>query len=184
MPVYHSKIKNSDVSKIMGFPLLFVRKDSPPMLETDNFISSDDQKYDILDEAIAYYRINILFKNFSIDSDADKVLVYLTVFIQKILEIAGKYFDDEKRALKEIDNLEASGKGNVKEISSKNVLSLLLNDERNAINIEKLNTYLKGLRKEAIFRMKYILFENSDFRMDKRFWTSMGKKKFLGYEFI
>ena len=43
---------------------------------------------DIIDEAIIYFRANVLFKNFNIEGDADKLLFYITVFIQKCLEKA------------------------------------------------------------------------------------------------
>ena len=36
---------------------------------------------DIVDEAISMFRATILFKNFKPEGPADKVIVYLTVFI-------------------------------------------------------------------------------------------------------
>jgi len=44
-----------------------------------------DESVDIIDEAITLFRSTILFKNFSPKGPADKVIVYLTVFIQKCL---------------------------------------------------------------------------------------------------
>ena len=40
---------------------------------------------DIVDEAISMFRANIMFKTFNPNGPADKLIVYLTVFIQKCL---------------------------------------------------------------------------------------------------
>jgi actin related protein 2/3 complex subunit 3 len=45
---------------------------------------------DIIDEAINQFRANILFKYYDVKGPADKVIIYLTVFIQKCLEIIAK----------------------------------------------------------------------------------------------
>lgn len=45
---------------------------------------SDEEK-DIVDEAITLFRATIMFKNFKPEGPADKLIVYLTVFIQKCL---------------------------------------------------------------------------------------------------
>ncbi len=45
---------------------------------------------DVIDEAIQQFRANILFKNFEVRGPADKVIIYLTVFIQKCLETIAK----------------------------------------------------------------------------------------------
>jgi len=42
---------------------------------------SDEEK-DIVDEAITLFRATIMFKNFKPEGPADKLIVYLTVFIQ------------------------------------------------------------------------------------------------------
>lgn len=42
---------------------------------------------DIIDEAFAYFRINILFKNFEIKGPGDKVLVYLFVLLSHLFKI-------------------------------------------------------------------------------------------------
>ena len=76
---------------------LQVRLESGFQIIYDDFIGpapkADFETEDIVDEAIQQFRANILFKSYDIRGNADKVLVYLTVFIQKCLEvIAKKYF--------------------------------------------------------------------------------------------
>ena len=45
---------------------------------------------DIIDEAITQFRANIFFKNYEVQGPADKVIIYLTVYIQKCLEVIAK----------------------------------------------------------------------------------------------
>jgi hypothetical protein len=40
---------------------------------------------DIVDEAITYFRANVLFKNYEFLGDADKLLMYLTLCITQAL---------------------------------------------------------------------------------------------------
>jgi hypothetical protein len=40
-----------------------------------------DESIDIIDEAITLFRSTILFKNFKPSGPADKLIVYITVFI-------------------------------------------------------------------------------------------------------
>lgn len=43
-------------------------------------------KIDIVDEAITFFRANVFFRNFDIRSPADKLLIYLTLYINVALK--------------------------------------------------------------------------------------------------
>ena len=45
---------------------------------------------DIVDEALTFFRAQVYFKNYAVQGPADKTLIYLTVFIQKCLEVISK----------------------------------------------------------------------------------------------
>ena len=49
-----------------------------------------DTLYDIVDEAIKLYRLNVLYKNFTIEGRADIILVYLMAFIAECLNALPK----------------------------------------------------------------------------------------------
>ena len=49
-----------------------------------------DEGEDIIDEALSQFRAQVMFKNFEVKGPADKVLIYLFVFIQKSLETIAK----------------------------------------------------------------------------------------------
>jgi actin related protein 2/3 complex subunit 3 len=39
---------------------------------------------DVVDEAIAYFRANVMFRSFPVEGPADLVLAYLTVYISEV----------------------------------------------------------------------------------------------------
>ena len=45
------------------------------------------EELDIIDEALAYFKANIFFKNFEIKSDADRTLIYITLYISECLRV-------------------------------------------------------------------------------------------------
>ncbi|KAL8254877.1 hypothetical protein R6Q59_033098 [Mikania micrantha] len=80
--VYHSTfVEDEGITKACGCPLLplksHIRGPAPV---------SDQATNDIIDEAIMFFRANVFFKNFDIQSPADKLLIYLTFYINVALK--------------------------------------------------------------------------------------------------
>lgn len=175
MPSYHSKFNTLDSEKFCGIPVLSYRKKSSAIMDPKKICSPPDGSFDIIDEAIIYFRVNVFFKNFAIEGDADKLIVYLTVFIQKILEKANN--PDENKAKANVRAL-VDGCDYVKKVD--NFFNVLVTDTPG--QYDSLRKYLKELRAETVDRMINILFENSETKMDKKFWVALGKKKFMGYD--
>jgi actin related protein 2/3 complex subunit 3 len=48
-------------------------------------VITDVNQEDIIDEALSYFRANCLFKNFEIQGPADRILIYLILFISECL---------------------------------------------------------------------------------------------------
>ncbi|XP_027770312.1 uncharacterized mitochondrial protein AtMg00810-like isoform X2 [Solanum pennellii] len=80
---YHSSfVEEEGVRKACGCPLL-------PLKSHRNEPDSDaeqDATSDIVDEAITFFRANVFFKNFDYKSSADKLLIYLTLYINLALK--------------------------------------------------------------------------------------------------
>ncbi|XP_020102640.1 actin-related protein 2/3 complex subunit 3 isoform X2 [Ananas comosus] len=80
--VYHSSFVEEDgITKACGCPLLPLKshiKGPAP--------ASNPGKIDIVDEAITFFRANVFFRNFDIKSPADKLLIYLTFYINVALK--------------------------------------------------------------------------------------------------
>lgn len=80
MPAYHSHFNETDCRTIADLPLLPIKTDIRGPAPS---LSSEEDK-DIIEEAIFFFRANVLFKNFEILGDADRLLVYLTFAIQEV----------------------------------------------------------------------------------------------------
>ncbi|XP_031481134.1 actin-related protein 2/3 complex subunit 3 [Nymphaea colorata] len=80
--VYHSSFVNEEgITKACGCPLLPLKshiKGPAPV--------SDQGALDIVDEAITFFRANVFFRNFDVKSSADKLLIYLTLYINIALK--------------------------------------------------------------------------------------------------
>ncbi|KAJ8629403.1 hypothetical protein MRB53_022726 [Persea americana] len=80
--VYHSSFVDEEgVAKACGCPLLPLKshiKGPAPI--------SNQDRTDIVDEAITFFRANVFFRNFDIKSSADKLLIYLTLYINVALK--------------------------------------------------------------------------------------------------
>lgn len=50
----------------------------------DSEYNADQQ--DIVDEALLYFKANILFRNFDVTSNSDRLLIYLTLYISACLK--------------------------------------------------------------------------------------------------
>ncbi len=132
---------------------------------------------DIIDEAIIYFRANVLLKNFPMKGDADKLLVYITVFIQKCLEVISNDTDVNK-AKSNLKNLIDDAEYNPNNKSHFfNSLVTINNSE-----ITELQNYLKSVRKEVVNRMQYLLFDALWGTLDLKFWLMFAKRRFMGYE--
>ncbi|CAL4933636.1 unnamed protein product [Urochloa decumbens] len=72
--VYHSSFIDDDsITKACGCPLL--------PLKTHIKGPAPASDPDIVDEAITFFRANVFFKNFHVKIPADKLLIYLTSYI-------------------------------------------------------------------------------------------------------
>lgn len=179
MPSYHSVFNAvENPTKYMGIPALeFKEKKTPTLDATKLKVKLDQIELDIIDEAIIYFRPNVLFKNFAIEGDADKLLVYITVFIQKCLEKA-----NEADANKAKQNMRKLVDGCEYTDKVENFFNILV--EKKPAELSSLQKYLKSVRKETVERMIYILFDDEKTKMDYKFWIGLGKKKFMGYEMM
>ena len=179
MPSYHSVFNKIKVcQKYCGIPVFEFKEKKTPTLDASKLkVDLNQIELDIIDEAIIYFRANVFFKSFKIEGDADKLLVYITVFIQKCLEIAnGQNPTKAKENMKKlVDQCEYIPK-------AENFFNILVTKKDN--EIPKLQKYLKRIRKETVERLIYILFVDEKTKMDFKYWVALGKKKFMGYDMM
>jgi len=168
---YHSSFVKTEAELALGVPLL-------P-------ISKDGSEIDIVEEALSFFRATIMFKNFKPLGPADKIIVYLTVFIQKCLnEIERKKpRADKDQAEKIIEDL-------VKEqvpFSNDNDFFMrklgLLGQPKNGSEEEKFRKYAAQLKEACGKRLLLKLWHPEHGDMDQKYWLGFGKRPFLGQKF-
>ncbi|TKC50236.1 hypothetical protein EI555_000729, partial [Monodon monoceros] len=77
---YHSSLMDPDTKLIGNMALLPIRSQfkGPAPRETKDT--------DIVDEAIYYFKANVFFKNYEIKNEADRTLIYITLYISECLK--------------------------------------------------------------------------------------------------
>merc|ERR1712137_1137433 len=79
--VYHSSY-NGDQSRMLCnmciLPIKTQYKGPAPLLKED--------KDDVIDEALNFFKANVLFRNYEVKGGADRVLLYLTYYIKQCLQ--------------------------------------------------------------------------------------------------
>jgi actin related protein 2/3 complex subunit 3 len=177
MPSYHSVFNPNSYSSACGFPLVDFKVNKIPDLDPTKLKQPlKEMDLDIIDESLIYFRANILFKNYPIKGDADKILVYASVFISKCLEVAYNQDIDKGKALMKslVDDCEWSP--NYKAHFLNTIVSVKANE------INDLQAYLKTIRKEIVLRLMYILYDSDYKTLDLKYWLGFAKKKFMGYD--
>lgn len=110
----------------------------------------DETKEDPIDEAIKLFRINVLFKNFEIKGTGDKLLIYLTVLIQKIMEIIAnnpkKEEVDKNLAKFAMEQVQGTAEGGF-------FMGGILDKPKNEAENTKCKEYMKHLKAETIRRI-------------------------------
>ena len=139
----------------------------------------ESEEEDIIDEAIGYFRVQCLFKNFKVEGPADLLMIYMTCFIQKCLEVIVKDQNDQSKATKAVLALAMQ---EVPGVSSKgfflgNLCTVVKSEEG------KLSQYMKQIKQELSKRILNIIYNPEWGTLDMKFWLSYSKKKFLNMTF-
>jgi len=96
---YHSSFNEKEAPLICSMSVLPIKskfKGPAPIL-------TDNAAVDIVDEAVDFFRANILFRNFEVKGGADRLLIYLTLYIhQCLIRCQNK---DKDSALKTLNSL-------------------------------------------------------------------------------
>jgi actin related protein 2/3 complex, subunit 3 len=80
MPAYHSNF-NTDTYKVMGnIPILPIKSKVKGVA-----LPLPEDQDDIIDEALSLFKANTFFRNFDIKGGGDRLLIYLTLYIQECL---------------------------------------------------------------------------------------------------
>jgi actin related protein 2/3 complex subunit 3 len=92
MPAYHSAFNGGAQQEVCAMALLPLKSRArgpalavdPAGQEPPHRSLTAGQEPDIVDEALTLFRANVLFRNFEVQGSADRVLIYLTLFIHQV----------------------------------------------------------------------------------------------------
>ena len=103
-------------------------------------------------------------------------MIYITVFIQKVLETISKDQNDQAKASKAVLAL-AMQEVNVSKFFLLNLCTTVKSEDG------KLAQYLKQVKQEVSKRILNIIYNPEWGTLDMKFWLSYSKKKFLNMNF-
>ncbi|CAG8512028.1 16687_t:CDS:2 [Gigaspora margarita] len=169
MPAYHSQFNERTEYRVVGNMVLLpiktkVRGPATPAPPSDD---------DIIDEALDLFRANCLFRNFEIKGDADRVLIYLILFISDCLNKLIKN-PSRKEALKILntratDHFALPGEPMFP-------LNALYAPPANRNDADLLRQYLGQLRQELVTRLVDRVYVDDK---PSKWWMCFQKRKFM-----
>lgn len=128
---------------------------------------------DIVDEAIMFFRANVLFASFDSSEPADKNIVFLTLFISqclKRLEKANSKGDADK-AMFDLAKEKFPMPGDKKWLLGGHIPA-----PKSRSDLEDMRKYFEQLREETTRRIVDKVFPDGQ---KNKFWMQFSKKKFL-----
>ncbi|XP_032501953.1 actin-related protein 2/3 complex subunit 3-like [Phocoena sinus] len=144
MPVYHSPLTDPDMKLIGNMALLPIRSQfkGPTPRETKDT--------DIVAETIYYFKANVFFKNYEIKNEADRTLIYITLYISQCLKELQKC-NSKSQGKKEMYTLGIANFPIPREPGFP--LNAIYAKPANKQEDEVMRTYLQQLRQETGLRL-------------------------------
>jgi actin related protein 2/3 complex subunit 3 len=176
MPAYHSKFNELEgIRTIGGISILPIK----PLHSKGVATAAEEDATDIIDETLEYFRANMLFSQFDIQGDADRLLIYLTSFASDCIKTIAREKVPDSTAGAKVLHQNAIKKfalpGDINFISG---LSHFFEKPSSKSNSDFLKQYLSQVRQELAARLCERIF-NEDGTPNK-WWMSYSKKNFMG----
>ncbi|CCF54318.1 hypothetical protein NDA18_001414 [Ustilago nuda] len=174
MPAYHSSYNEDPDPRVIGnMSMLPIRSrtrgPAPPPI--------DPSRPDIIDESIDLFRANSLFRNFEIKGPADRLLIYLILFISDCLtKIASSKIpwttNEANKQLQTyaVDAFALPGDANFP-------LNSLYAPPAGRAEADQLRGYLTQLRQETAARLVEKVFADGT---PSKWWLAFTKRRFMG----
>uniref|UniRef100_A0AAV1TIB7 Actin-related protein 2/3 complex subunit 3 n=1 Tax=Peronospora matthiolae TaxID=2874970 RepID=A0AAV1TIB7_9STRA len=173
MPAYHSTLNELQTQEACGCAILPIktraRGPAPP--------APEDQD-DIVDEVLTLFRANVLFTNFEIKGNADRVLIYGTLFVHLCLKKLDRCSQktEAARILQQaaVDTFAIPG-------DSSFPLGGLVRAPSSANEAETIRGFLKQFREAIAARLVDEVFPNGE---KSKWWMLFAKRKFMNKELL
>jgi len=167
MEAYHSSFTDPP-RKIGNMALLPIRTNykGPAPKDTSN--------NDIIDETLYYFKANIFFKNYEIKSEADRTLIYITLYVseclKKLQRCSSKSQGEKEMYQLGISNFPIPGESGFP-------LNAMYTKPKDRGDEDTMRQYLQQLRQETGLRLLEKVFEHGD--KPSKWWMCFAKRKFM-----
>ncbi|XP_056129016.1 actin-related protein 2/3 complex subunit 3-B-like [Lampris incognitus] len=168
MPAYHSSLMcapNQLVGNMALLPLKTQFKGPAPK-EADS---------DVIDEAIYYFKANVFFKNYEIKNEADRTLIYVTLYIseclKKLQKCSSRSQGETEMYILGITNFPIPGEPGFP-------LNAMYAKPSNKQEEETMRAYLQQIRQETGLRLCDRVFDPQADKPSK-WWVCFAKKQFM-----
>lgn len=133
--------------------------------------------YDIIDECLDLFRANSLFKNFEIQSPADRILIYGILFINDCLAHL-KINTSQNEAVKLLTNLALDDFSlpGTPGFPLNNVYSVPVQDHS---QMDLLKSYLQQFRQELAMRLIQRIYVDTATAGPSKFWLAFTRRRFM-----
>ncbi|KAG2185993.1 hypothetical protein INT43_002431 [Umbelopsis isabellina] len=136
--------------------------------------AADPNEEDIIDEALNLFRANCLFRNFEIKGHADRVLIYLILFISECLGKLSKS-PTPGEAVKQLSTLAVSNFAIPGDATFP--LNAMYSPPRDRSQQDQLRQYIQQLRNEMAIRLVDRVYVDGK---PSKWWMCFQKRKFMG----
>ena len=168
MPAYHSSLESSvTLCKMALLPLNTKFKGPAP--------PAANGSADIIEETLQFFKANVFFKNYEIKTTADRVLIYLTLYVteclKKLQKIATKEEAKKEMATLAILNFDIPG-------DAKFPLNALYGKPQDKNEADQVRAYFLQLRQELGQRLIEKVYDPATNRPSK-WWMCFVKRRFM-----
>eukprot|EP01112_Ceratiomyxa_fruticulosa_P019872 TRINITY_DN6604_c0_g1_i1.p1 TRINITY_DN6604_c0_g1~~TRINITY_DN6604_c0_g1_i1.p1 ORF type:complete len:173 (+),score=41.09 TRINITY_DN6604_c0_g1_i1:140-658(+) len=167
--VYHSNFNEVEARNISGLSILPIKS----KVKGNAPVAPPDQE-DIIDESLNYFKANVLFRNFEVKGPADRLLIYISLYINKLLtKCAGKNKGDADKLFYQaaIENFTLPGDKDFP-------LGGLVTAPKTKADADFLRQYFTQVRQETGVRLLERLYGKDPSKPNK-WWMCFSKRKFL-----
>lgn len=167
MPAYHSRFveNNRNIGNMAFLPIKSSFNGPAPHCRQD---------FDIIDEALYFFKANVFFRTYEIKSEADRVLIYITLYITECLKTIQKCSDSSQAIFElyfiAISKFDIPGDAGFP-------LNSVYAKPNDAAEADLMRQYLQQVRQETGVRVVDKVY-GEDGRPSK-WWLCFAKKKFM-----
>ncbi|MCI4386961.1 hypothetical protein PGIGA_G00068660, partial [Pangasianodon gigas] len=169
MPAYHSSLMDSDTKLVGNMALL------PLKTQFKGPAPKETKDTDIIDEAIYYFKANVFFKNYEIKNEADRTLIYVTLYIseclKKLQKCSSKGQGEKEMYTLGITNFPIPGEPGFP-------LNAMYAKPTSRQEEETMRAYLQQIRQETGLRLCDKVFDPQTDKPSK-WWVCFVKKQFM-----